>query len=507
MPELPAALERLVLDLLQLDPDARPASVTEVIERLCAIDGTSIDQDLLFASAHLGTPRIVSRDSTLDYARDKLARAYKGRGCALLFSGPSGVGRTRVLEACVVAAKLEGAAVLVCDADAATHGDYGVIRSLTRAALEVYSADASDLARPALGVLGHALPELLRRGPDVELQTFESSAALRAALQPALHAWLIALSRVRPLVIAVDDLQRVDEPSAAALALLTHDLANERIALLLTLEAGVASRSRAATELISQNARRIELESLTDSATQSLLGSIFGEAPRLARLAHRIHEIARGNPRDVMRLAQHLVDQKQIRYHAGAWILPEQFDESNVPDSIVFTLQARLARLDADALELARAFALEPELRLDFESCLLLTEHAHAGRLLSSLNTLVKEEVLRPTQDQYVLAQPAWSAVLSSDLSAATLRALHLRLAHVAEYRAAGELRIARHLWLAGEERRAVDVLVVGGRQAQEELRGNPEAFAKFARSLPSDWLELYEKLLAACDAQGRPPH
>ncbi|HKU40200.1 MAG TPA: protein kinase, partial [Polyangiales bacterium] len=507
VPDLPAALERLVLDLLQLDPDARPASAVEVIERLCAIDGTPIDEALLFANVDLATPRFVGREAPLRYARDKLARAYKGRGNALLFDGPAGVGRSRLLEACVLSAKLDGAAVLTGNADAATHGDYGVVRSLARAALEVYSADALELARPTLGVLGHALPELHRRAPDIALQSFESDAAQRAALQPALRAWLFGLSRLRPLVLAVDDLQGVDEPSASALAVLAHDLSSERIGMLMTLDSGVSNRAPAAIELISQSARRVPVEPLALDATQALLGSIFGDVPHLASLAHRSHEIARGNPRDLVQLARHLVDQKQIHYHAGAWVLPERFDEANLPRSIVFTLQARLARLDADALDLARAFALEPEQRLDFEACLLLTEHTHAGRLLRSLTALVQEEVVRLTDEHYMLAQAAWSSLLLSGASQDTVRGLHRRLARVAERSGADELRIARHLLLAGDEARAVELLIVDGERSQEKLRGNPEAFLRYARALPPDWLQLYGQLLALCDAQGRPQH
>ncbi len=505
VPELPPALERLVLDLLQLEPDARPASVVEVIERLCAIDATPIDETLLFASVDLAAPRFVGREATLRDARDKLARARKGRGNALLFDGPAGVGRSRLLEACVLSAKLEGAAVLTSDADAAMQGDYGVLRSLARAALEVYSAAATELARPALGVLGHALPELHQRAPEIALESFESSAAQRAALQPALRAWLFGLSRLRPLVIAVDDLQGVDEPSAAALAVLARDPSSERIALLMTVDSSVASRAPGALELISQSARRVLVEPLSPAATLAILGSIFGEVPHLASLAQRCHEVARGNPRDLMQLARHLVNQKQIRYHAGAWVLPERFDAADLPSSITSTLQARLAQLDADALDLARAFALDPEQRLDFEACLLLTEHAHAGRLLRSLTALVKEEVLRPIHNQYMLAQATWSSLLLCGVSEAQVRELHRRLARLAERSGADELRTARHLLLAGDELRAVEVLVVDGEAAQEKARANPEAFLRYTRSLPPDWLQLYGRLLALCDAQGRP--
>jgi hypothetical protein len=504
--DLPQALERLVLDLLCLDPDGRPASAAEVIERLCAIDGTPIDERLLFAQAYLSTPRFCGRDAQTSSALRKLSRIQSARGCALLIEGPSGVGRSRFLEACVLAAKLDGAAVLVGDADAASPSDYGVLRAIACAAFEVLPEQALSLALPALPVLAHVVPELHAHMGNRELQWFDSQAALRAAVQPALRAWILALSRVRPLVIAIDDLHAADEPSTALFALLVHDLAHERLGVLMTVDRTQPSAVHAALELIAQTASIMKLEPLAADAIQALLCSIFGDVPNLAVLSHRLNESARGNPRDCMRLAQHLVDLGLIRYRAGAWTLPENFDAADVPASIATALQARVARLDGDARDLANAFALCPERALAFEACMALTEHAQAGRLFRSLGTLVKEEVLRPVADQYALAQQAWVPVLLADQSIEAQRILHGRVARMFERHGRDELRTAQHLLLAGEEGRAVEVLVIHGERAQEQARDNPEAFARFARELPTDWFQLYEAVLTICQGRGYPP-
>lgn len=44
VPDIPAALDHLVQDLLRLDPDARPASAWEVAQRLAAIDGIPLSR-------------------------------------------------------------------------------------------------------------------------------------------------------------------------------------------------------------------------------------------------------------------------------------------------------------------------------------------------------------------------------------------------------------------------------------------------------------------------------
>ena len=503
-PEVPAALDRLVLDLLALDPAARPSSAAEVIERLNAITGGGQDEHSpVVAQAYLTTPALVGRDLQLTRARGKLLRAARGRGSALLLEGGSGVGRTRLLAACVLEAKLLGMTAVRADADDAREGDYGCVRALARQLLAALPEHAASAARDQLPVLGHVLPELLAGSPGVALQPFEDGEHMRPALQTALREWFLAIGRDRSLLLAIDDLHRVDEPSAALIALLAHDLRKHALALIATREQAAPVHAPAPLALFEAASSRLALGNLAPEHGELLLRSVFGEGPQLGFLAHRLHELSAGNPRDLMRLAQHLVDRGVVSYRAGAWSLPAAIDASDMPASIAHALAERLARLGSAARELGSALALAPELSVTFEECSILSELSTAA-MYTALDELLHAEVVRASGERYVLAQGGWAPLLRAHLDGERERALSLRLANLFERRPDERFRMAQQLLRAGEGSRALDVLFehVQATTQQTELR--PEAFAELVRALPADWQQTFERALGLCHEHGR---
>src|SRR5262249_12851515 len=125
VPDVPKALDALIIELLRLDPMARPTSAFEGIARLCALDGTAFDEQLVVARAYLSTPVLVGRGAALSAVQRKIHRAEKGRGRAVAVTGSSGVGRSRFVEAVALEAKLRGATVVTADAADGREGDYG----------------------------------------------------------------------------------------------------------------------------------------------------------------------------------------------------------------------------------------------------------------------------------------------------------------------------------------------------------------------------------------------
>jgi hypothetical protein len=153
VPDVPAALDALVLDLLHLEPAARPANTAEVMERLAAIEGRPLDEHLLVSQSYLSAPSLVGREALLSRARAKTMRALRGRGGAILIQGAPGVGRSRFLDACLLEAKLLGALVLRADA-ADGHGDYGVVRALCTQLLDTLPEIAFEAAAAQACVAG-----------------------------------------------------------------------------------------------------------------------------------------------------------------------------------------------------------------------------------------------------------------------------------------------------------------------------------------------------------------
>jgi hypothetical protein len=501
-PGIPAALDALVMDLMQLEPERRPASAGEVMDRLSAIAGLSEDEQLMVSQAYLSTPTLVGRERELDRIRKKISAAQSGRGGAIIISGPAGVGRSRLVESSGLEAKLAGTTVLRADAIDAQSGDYGALRALARQLIEVVPEAALEAARALLPILGHALPELLDDEPSVSLAAFEDRDQQRAALQPALRKWFLDVARSQPLLIAIDDVDRIDEPSAAFVALLAYEAPPNPLLVITTCEGDTLDSP--SLKLLSQASVRLTLSNLSAEHGAMLLRSVFGEVPHVDLLAHRLHALASGNPRDLLRLAEHLVHKQVVRYQAGAWSLPAQIDASELPESIAHERQGRVDALSQDARELAQAMSLCPEQRFSFDECLLLTAHREARLLLPTLDQLASNEIVRAAFERYGITHQSWLTSLQSTLDQEREQRLHLRLVELFQRRGQG-FSVAKHLLEAGEEDRGVDTLVEVAKQSHRENDQNKDGYSKLLQSLPTGWFEMFERAIALCAKLDKP--
>jgi serine/threonine-protein kinase len=494
--DIPEALDALVMDLLCLDPSARPANAAEVMMRLAAIDGQPLAEQLLVAQSYLSTPTLAGREVALARSRAQIRRALRRRGGALLVDGPSGVGRSRFLDAFVLEAKILGATVLRADKDDAQSGDYGVVQALARQVLEAMPDVATEEARAKIGVLGHAVPALLGRISGAELAVFADPSLVRPQLQPALREWFLALARSKPIAIAVDDVQGIDEPSAALLALLANDLREHAMVVLATVEAQASSSVKAALDLFARQAHPLSLGELGVGDAEKLLASVFGEVPHVGLLAHRLHQISSGNPRDLMRLAQHLVDRGVIRYEGGAWSVPAAFDAADLPSSMAQALKARVDVLSPPARDLARTIALDPGLVTSLDELLAVSGRGQLSLVMSQVDELVKAGVLRSVGEHYALAQDAWAHALVQDQSEEETRAHHRRLQALFERRGTDAFRVGQHMLRSGDAEAGARMLARHAQESQEVTGRNPDAFFKLLTSLPADWLATYEEAL-----------
>jgi hypothetical protein len=457
-PDVPVALSRLVLALLSLDRGARPASASEVIERLTALIGESGEGRSGAGVSYLATPKLVGRDQALQIAREHLVESLRGSGATLLIEGEAGSGRSRFLDACVLEAKLLGAVVLRGDASDAARGEYGLAAALGQQLLQALPELATDAARLRRDLLGTLIVGLCENAP-VEPFSQPVAANERRHLQTALRDWFLAVARNSRIVIAVDDFDRADEPSAAWLAALAHKSGRRKLVVVAT-SALEAPRS-AALDLLRASASRAELPALSAEQTETLLRSLYGDARNVAAVAQRVYELSRGNPRAVMELAEHLVRRGLARYAAGTWILPELLGTDQLPASIEAALAFGLRDLDADARELAEALALTDPHVLPLDAYPRLLPAGDPARAFRALDALVTAGILQAEGERYRFVHERSQDLLAAGLDDARRRELHRRLSLAAES-AADPMRLAYHLMHSGQEERAIELMLSG---------------------------------------------
>ncbi|MDD9965739.1 MAG: protein kinase [Myxococcales bacterium] len=446
---IPEDLNRLVLSLLSLDRLARPASAADVMERLTSIAGLPLDESPAVARCYLTTPTLTGRDSELVRVRQALLRAVRGRGGAIAYVGTDGVGRSRMLAACRLEAKLLGAASI--HVTGSSEHPFATFRQLLTATLDQWP----ELNRQATEL---QLLQSMLAGTHPQPATLEPERVVEAFLE-----LLQAAARTGCLVVTIDDLHHCDPESTFVFVHLARRA--HGMALLVGAAGDTSIRSGSMEQLFVREARLEHLELLDLDQTHTLLGSLFGDAQHLKLATDWAYGVSKGNPGRIVQLAQHLLDTGVARYEKGCWTLPRDFKRLPLPRSIAETLAVQLDRLRSDAKTIATGLALCLEnypLPAQYQGLLLTESHESIEQRLATrraLDELVALEILRSRDGPARFAHAVVREALVDRLQPAARRALHARLA--AAFRQdenAGQLVVAYHLAESGDESTALEL-------------------------------------------------
>jgi hypothetical protein len=404
--DIPPELDDLVMALISIESALRPASAFEVMQRLAGCAGLPGVESDAVSRAYLVTPRLVGRSAALSELNQKLSSARLQSTRGVLIEGASGAGRSRLLDACALEAKTLGFIVLRAAASGAW-APHAVVRALSN----------------------HLLAGMPHAETREKLRALSDPALDAAQLRREFRRVLLSISRVQPLLLAVDDVHRIDAPSAALLAELIDKA--KRGGLLVALTADSDEPATDALRVLSERCDRLRVPPLSREQTHQLLGSLFGEVANLDHLASEIHQVALGNPRQCIEMAQHLVDRGLIRYVAGTWTLPSRMAAEDMPRSAAQASAARLAGLSQHARFLAEAQALafhEVFTHADYRA--LLPDLGWLA-LETAISQLLSVQALLQDGASYVLANRAWSAALLAELSAHEIELRHRALTRV----------------------------------------------------------------------------
>ena len=509
--ELPPALDDLVLSLLSAEPLGRPSQAAEVIERLGAIAELPAAPELPVAQGYVRSAVLVGRERELELARKRIERAAAGQGGALLIEGRSGMGKTRLLREIELEAKLAGAVVLHGEGGAA--GPYALVRELARQ-LERRGRNDPESTSRHMALIDRLLPEPLG-GPDTSASVGITSAGgrnegerssardrdrreQRAAVQAAFSDWLTAFAMHRPLVLVLDNLQRVDEGSAAVLAGLAH-LAPERSLLLVAaLRSDEPSRADGALANLRQRAVVMRTRGLQEPEVRALVRNTFGEVDNHVAFAAWLHRISEGSPLHCTELIRSLVEREELRYVGGLWVIPERVDPGGLaqPRALAQTLDAQVAALPPAALALGRALAVYGQ-EAGLALCVALAPELEEQDTFAAIDALVRQELLIGAGERYRIRHDGLREALLRSLAPERRQALEL---HVGRTLAADgppipehEAQIGWHLLRGGESARGAELLASAGRRLYQ------------ATSF-EDCVAPLEAALAVLDARGDRP-
>ncbi len=396
---------------------------------------------------------------------------------ALVVEGEPGIGKTTLWREAIRRAEVRGFTVLSCrPAEAEVKLSFAALGDL----LEPVSQETFErLPEPQRHALGGAL---LRAGEG-------AAPAAPRAVAAGLRGILVELSGSAPVLVAIDDTQWLDAPSAGALAFALRRLRHARVGVLATRRpAAWPTRDR----LEVPDAQLVELEPLSVAAIHELLKHRLGRSlPR--PLLIRLCETSRGNPFFALEIAREM-----LRSPVGPGApLPMSND-------LRLLLHERLGRLSPAVREtlLVTAAVGEPTQAiladaLDTDPSVAL-EEAERAELIEHGDATIR------------FSHPLYSAAIYASASRARRRRIHARLGEVVvdvEQR-------ARHLALATDDPSRELAAVLEEAAALALRRGAPSLSAELtelalARTPPGDdearqnrALDLVDRLMLAADSE-----
>ncbi len=467
---IPAALDALVLQLLDKSPRKRPGHADDVAAALTALldDGDAVGPSSApppSPSAYLYCPALLGREGLVQSLGERLGALDRGHGGCVLLGGESGVGKTRLAaEVARHAASrriytLAGECVPMPRPDAAVRDDTAtfesrpdpslVVRtaSLERgvsrgAALHPFRALFLSLADRCRAQGEAATARLL--GPRAKiLAPYEPALAdvpgaagypdpadipapaARRRLLDALADTLAALGRDEPILLVLDDLQWADDLTLAFLHGLSPRWFEHNPVFVLGTYRTQEYDDALARVLGSPAVETLRVEGLDDQAVGALVGDMLALASPPPHLVNFLADQAQGNPffaAEYLRMA--VADGLIGRDPRGQWIVPADLALLPRPDDLRALVGRRLQGLSQPSRDLVSVAAvLGREADVDvLAEVASLTESA----VVDALRELVQRQVMEEAAESRLrFVHDKLREVAYDDIPEARRRALH----------------------------------------------------------------------------------
>ena len=396
----------------------------------------------LFQESH----SIVGRDEEL-VSVDGFLGAIEGGPIALLFEGEAGIGKTVLWNAGLAAASERSYRVLACRP----------IESETEMAYAALGDLLSDDVADALA----ELPAPQRRALEVALllREPEEEQPAQRAVAVATLAVLAALSRERPLLVGIDDVQWLDPESESVLTFVARRFHHERIGVLVARRAGAAldvpldlARAMPDGRLV-----RIRIEPMEPRELDSLLSARLDARPP-ERLLERLHVRSGGNPFFALEIGRAMLE-------GGA--LNDDGTDIPIPANLHDLVRGRLARLPPNARGATEIAAALSRPTVDLIDAVM-------GDSTEALDAAATAGIVELNDGRVRFTHPLLASIAYAEIPPARRRTLHGRLA---EFLDDPEER-GRHLALAAEGPDATVAAALDEAATRARARGAPGSAA-----------------------------
>lgn len=464
-PRISPVLEQLLLELLQKDPQRRPADaaqVARILEQGEASDWWQQHEQLapvLASGRRLQRMRrpaettFFGRDDELADLGKLLQRARTGKGRAACISGPLGIGRRRLLDEAMTRWLQTGQDLLYLGGEA----DPGLGHA------EPFASSLLDYLLRGEGLESPQAVERARARAQIELDLDEDDAKALVAVatgqateEPEVRAnrladALLSLPRKgRVLVLRIDFADRLDTSGRLVLQRLARDLPRRHLLLLVT--AGPDWQ-------LPEGVERVDLHGLDEDHFLALGRALFTEHRAPIAQLEAAHATFSGSPGNLIEALEHLAQNDVLFGRPGDFHgLPPDVELRPAPHHLQ-RFEQRVQRMpDAHKKVLATAAVLG--VRCQLADLVALTGKKEL-QVLETLS-LFRGRVVRAQGGEVAFRHRDFQQALLRQLAPEERAGLHRRAAEVFEQRKKPPLEIGMHRSQALDHAGCIEPLLAG---------------------------------------------
>jgi tetratricopeptide (TPR) repeat protein len=442
--DLPPALETLILQLLEKDPEKRPESAAVVFQALEAIEAGKIKEPSREAPAENPLYRrvFVGREPELKQLKSAFDGAISGQGALMMVTGEPGIGKTALCEQLSTYVTLRGGRTLVghCYEEGSLSLPYLAFVEALRS--YVLSREVKDL-REELGTGAADVARIIseiRERLKIKLRPHKDPEEERYRLLQAVTGFLSNAANVQPLMVVLEDLHDADKGTLEMLTHVSRHLAGARLLIVGTYRDVEVDRSHPLSAALAELRRvstfgRVLLRGLNADEVRRMLESISRESVPWG-LAEAVHRQTEGNPLFVQEVVRYLAEEGLITRKEGGWRPTKDTPlEMSIPEGLRDVIGKRLSLLSPECNQLlAMASVIGREFALETLKAMAgINEDVFVNALKEAVRLSVLEERSQMGLVRYRFTHAFFRQTLYEEMIAPQRLKLHQQVAHSLE--------------------------------------------------------------------------
>ena len=427
--------------------------------------------------------KLIGRRFELEQLAEAAAQIQTGRGAIVSISGDAGTGKSRLVEEFRSGLDMETVQWLEGHAYAYSQNmPYFQLIDMFNRALQIEESDTQDQVREklesGLGLLLGGQNDIVPYiGSLYSLDYPEAETVSpefwKSRLRDAIQTVLAALTRNRPAIICLEDIQWADPSSLDLLRYILADFNYPALFICVYRLPFSLFTSQQQSGLV-KSYQEIQLQDLSATEAQSMVESMLASKNIPGELRKFVQEKVEGNPFYLEEVIHALIESNALVRDNGSWKLTQSISELELSSSVYGIISSRLDRLEMDtkrvlqeASVIGRAFLYDILEKISaFEK--------EVDRCLSGLERLdiIRARSVQP-ELEYIFKHAITQEVVYNNLLLKDRREIHERIGTEIERLFRDRLpefyeTLAYHFKQGRSAHKAVEYLVKSGEKSLE---------------------------------------